>query len=94
MHLSSRLALLAYKTLTTLVAPLGASFLAYKKRNDPPYGKRIFELLGCYKDRLESCVWFHGASVGEINAIKPLVVEFQKQNPFENIVLTTMTTTG
>lgn len=31
MHLSSRLALLAYKTLTTLVAPLGASFLAYKK---------------------------------------------------------------
>lgn len=94
MHLSSRLALLAYKTLTTLVAPLGASFLAYKKRNDPPYGKRIFELLGCYKDRLESCVWFHGASVGEINAIKPLIVEFQKQHPFENIVLTTMTTTG
>lgn len=94
MHLSSRLALFTYKALTTLAAPLGAAFLAYKKRNDPPYGKRIFELLGCYKDRLDRCVWFHGASVGEINAIKPLIIEFQKQHPAERIVLTTMTTTG
>lgn len=94
MHFSSRLTLFTYKTLTTLAAPLGASFLAYKKRKDPPYGSRIFELLGFYKDSFDSCIWFHGASVGEINAIKPLVSEFQKQHPGENIVLTTMTTTG
>ena len=94
MHFSSRIALFIYKTLTTLAAPLGAGYLAYKKRKDPPYGRRIFELLGCHSDSFDSCIWFHGASVGEINAIKPLVAEFKKQHPNENIVLTTMTTTG
>ena len=50
MKLSSRLTLCLYKFVTVLIAPLGAAFLAYKKRRDPPYGRRIFELLGYYKE--------------------------------------------
>ncbi|MDD6377196.1 MAG: glycosyltransferase N-terminal domain-containing protein, partial [Succinatimonas sp.] len=76
MKIKSALTLLTYRGLTTLVAPLGAMFIAYKKRRDAPYGKRIFELLGFYKETASNCIWFHGASVGEINALKPLVTEY------------------
>lgn len=94
MKLSSRLALCIYKSATLLAAPLGAVFLAYKKRRDPPYGRRIFELLGYYRETEKSCIWFHGASVGEINALKPFIIEFRRNHPNDRIVITTMTTTG
>ncbi len=94
MHIKSIATITAYKILTTLVAPLGAAFISHKKRNDPPYGKRIFELLGFYKEKTDNCIWFHGASVGEVNALKPLICEFIKQHPNETVVLSTMTTTG
>ncbi|SFS43846.1 3-deoxy-D-manno-octulosonic-acid transferase [Succinivibrio dextrinosolvens] len=94
MKLSSRFALYLYKFVTLLIAPLGAAFLAYKKRRDPPYGRRIFELLGYYRETEISCIWFHGASVGEINALKPFIVEFRRNHPNDRIVITTMTTTG
>lgn len=94
MHLKSFLAISAYKVLTSLVAPFGAAFISHKKRKDPHYGKRIFELLGCYKEKTNNCIWFHGASVGEVNALKPLISAFAKQHPNETIVLSTMTTTG
>ncbi len=93
MHIKSIATITAYKILTTLVAPLGAAFISHKKRNDPPYGKRIFELLGFYKEKTDNCIWFHGASVGEVNALKPLICEFIKQHPNETVVLSTMTTT-
>lgn len=94
MKLTSRFALYLYKFVTLLIAPLGAAFLAYKKRRDPPYGRRIFELLGYYRETEKSCIWFHGASVGEINALKPFIVEFRRNHPNDRIVITTMTTTG
>ncbi len=94
MKIESALTLLTYRGLTTLVAPLGAMFIAYKKRRDAPYGKRIFELLGFYKETASNCIWFHGASVGEINALKPLVTEYVTTHLGCEVVVTTMTTTG
>ena len=94
MKIKSALTLLTYRGLTTLVAPLGAMFIAYKKRRDAPYGKRIFELLGFYKETASNCIWFHGASVGEINALKPLVTEYVTTHLGCEVVVTTMTTTG
>ncbi len=94
MKLKSRIALCFYKFITTLIAPLGVAFIAYKKRRDPPYGRRICELLGHYKENEQSCIWFHGASVGEINALKPFITEFRRNHPNDRIVITTMTTTG
>ncbi|MGN1280671.1 MAG: 3-deoxy-D-manno-octulosonic acid transferase [Succinivibrio sp.] len=94
MRFSSFAALTIYKALTAVVAPLGACFIAYKKRRDPPYGKRITELLGWYSQKEKNCIWFHGASVGEINSLKPLVEEFKLSHPDEKILLSTMTTTG
>ena len=94
MHIKSLLAAIAYKSLTTFAAPLGAAFISYKKRRDPPYGMRVLELLGLYRQKSEGCIWFHGASVGEVMALKPLITAFKKAHPKEDIVLTTMTTTG
>ena len=83
-----------YKVLTIFLAPLGAAFLAYKKRHDPSYGLKFFNLLGFYKKQKGSHIWFHGASVGEINALKPLIAAYIQKHPQESIVVSTMTTTG
>lgn len=94
MRFSSLLALNFYRFLTFFLAPIGAAFLCYKKRRDPPYGKRVFELLGYYPYELEDCIWFHAASVGEINSLKPLILKFQHCYPDKRVLITTMTTTG
>ena len=94
MKLYAQIVLLLYKILTIFIAPIGATFLSYKKRKDPSYGVKFFNLLGFYKKQLGNFVWFHGASVGEINALKPLVNEFTKTHPNQKVVVTTMTMTG
>lgn len=83
-----------YKVGTALAAPLGAAFISYKRRRDPPYGRRIFELLGFYRQRFDSCIWFHAASLGEVNSIKTLLTKFTNGHQNAHIVLTTLTTTG
>ncbi|MCR5536416.1 MAG: hypothetical protein K6F05_03280 [Succinivibrio sp.] len=94
MNPAAALALKFYQLTTSLIAPLGACFLAYKRRRDPPYGSRFCELLGHYRLRLEHCVWFHAASMGEVNSLKPLLRKFMLQHPQEQVVLSTLTTTG
>jgi len=95
MHFSSYILLVTYKIITALIAPLGVIYLCYRKRKDPSYGLRVLELLGIYfRRRVKSCIWIHGASVGEINALKPFIKEFRRNHIHETIILTTMTTTG
>ena len=53
--------------------------------------KRRIGLARIIKDRY---VWFHAASVGEVNALKPLLVGFRRKFPDNKILLTTMTRTG
>jgi len=60
----------------------------------------IFSLAGM-KGRLgldiltrQKSIWFHAASMGEVNALKPLLIKTAEQFGAERIVLTTMTTTG
>lgn len=94
MKLSSFLVLHLYKFLTALLAPLAVLFICYKKRHDKGYGLSVFNFLGFYKGKKKDCIWFHAASVGEVNSIKPLVSRFAKKNPSLNIVISTMTSTG
>ena len=93
MKLSSFLVLHLYKFLTALLAPLAVLFICYKKRHDKGYGLSVFNFLGFYKGKKKDCIWFHAASVGEVNSIKPLVSRFAKKNPSLNIVISTMTST-
>jgi len=39
-------------------------------------------------------IWFHSASVGEVNALKPLLIEFKTRYPKEKTLVTAMTVTG
>ncbi len=81
-----------YKFLSILIYPLVRLLLLkrlYNRKEDP---KRYQEKLGCYKilrpqGRL---VWFHAASIGEFNAILPII----RSLPKVNILVTTVTITA
>ena len=58
-------------------------------------GLRVFERFGFYRqevDKNSACIWLHAVSVGEINAIAPLINELRLRG--ENVVVTTGTISG
>lgn len=94
MSCKSRLFFIIYCVLTFFIAPLGLLFLVYKKRRDPPYGRRACELLGHYQIGFRRCIWFHTVSVGEAIAARPLIKAFIRRHPKLTVIVTTTTTTG
>ena len=94
MKCKSRLFFLLYCLFTTIFAPLAVLFLCYKKRKDPPYGRRACELLGHYSFSFRRCIWFHTVSMGEAIAARPLIQAFVRRHPKLTVVVTTTTTTG
>ena len=61
----------------------------------------LFPLFSKNKERiakgypnLDNSIWIHASSVGETNALKPFIIQIIKDYPNDNIVITTMTTTG
>lgn len=94
MKFSSRLFLLCYYIVTFFLAPIGLIYLCHKKRRDPPYGRRVFELLGIHKLAFKRCIWFHTVSVGEAIAARPLIKAFVRRHPQLSVIVTTTTTTG
>ncbi len=58
-------------------------------KEDP---KRFFEKFSYYKGSYkQDSVWFHGASVGEIMSILPIINEFEKDKKIKNILITSNT---
>ena len=92
--MKARLALLLYQILTFFLAPLGMLYLIHKKRRDPPYGRRKWELLGFMPVQFKSSVWFHTVSVGEVLAARPVIEAFVRRHRKLNVIVTTTTTTG
>lgn len=57
--------------------------------------KELKMRLGLYDDGQDrGYLWFHCASVGEVNAVKPLLAEIKTKYPHIKILMTTMTVTG
>lgn len=50
--------------------------------------------LSIYKKGEQGYLWFHCASIGELNAVKPLIKHIKEKYPNKKILLTTMTVTG
>ena len=50
--------------------------------------------LGYFDKVIKKSIWIHAASVGEINAVKPLLKTLVNKYPKKTFILTTMTSTG
>lgn len=75
--------------------PLVISRLWWRSLKNPAYRQRIFERFGFYqKNYQQNVVWFHAVSVGESEALFPLIRLIQTRQPQISILITTTTPTG
>lgn len=86
--------LFEYRLLASALFPLvafHAAWLGWKHRD----GRFVRERLGfpC-RPGVTAPVWVHAASVGEVNAVLPLIAELRRRRPGLAILLTTATPTG
>jgi 3-deoxy-D-manno-octulosonic-acid transferase len=85
--------LIAYRILINLIfvlSPIILLFRLLKKKEDP---KRFLEKIGFFKKAKikGNLIWFHGASVGEIQSIIPLLEKFEKNKKIKQILITSNT---
>ena len=76
--------------LTLIFSPLIILIRLIKKKED----FRRFKEKFCYfsqKRKFGNLIWFHGASVGEIKSITPLIEKLEKQNKIDQILVTSST---
>jgi len=78
-----------YRILSTILAGLTYPFIKLRFKS-----KREKQRLGIIKIGFDSAVWVHAASVGEVNAVKPLVNKLLQKYSSKDFIMTTMTTTG
>jgi 3-deoxy-D-manno-octulosonic-acid transferase len=85
----------AYSAIFFLIIPFILLRLLWRSIKAPAYRERWRERFGYY-DRYfpKDVIWFHAVSVGEAEAVFPLVRRLQQQFPQEKILITTTTPTG
>jgi len=74
----------------TIISPIIIIYRIYKKKEDK---KRFIEKFSIpsKKRKTGKLVWFHGASVGEILSIIPIIKNLEKNNSVEQILITSST---
>tara|TARA_B100001939_G_scaffold169898_1_gene146557 strand:+ start:2063 stop:3295 length:1233 start_codon:yes stop_codon:yes gene_type:complete len=82
-----------YKFLINIVfffSPLILIIRLIKEKEDP---KRFKEKIGFFskKRKKGNLIWFHGASVGEIQSVMPLIEKFEKNKKIDQILVTSNT---
>ena len=80
----------ALSNLVLLISPIIIFLRILKKKEDPKRFKEKF----CYftkKKVVGKLVWFHGASVGEIQSIIPLIEKLEKNKKITQILITSNT---
>ena len=86
--------MLIYQSLLIMLSPVlfgHIVWLALKNRD----GRYFWQRLGFqYSGLPKNCLWFHCASVGEINTLLPLLKNIHKQNTVLKIMVTSNTITG
>jgi 3-deoxy-D-manno-octulosonic-acid transferase len=90
------LGLRAYRSLTGLAAPAAPLLLGLRERSGKEDAGRRRERMGeASRERPEGAlVWLHAASVGEINAILPLIASLRASRPDLRVLVTTVTMTA
>ena len=84
-----------YTALLYLSLPFVLLRLLWRSIKAPAYRQRWQERFGLFDTRPEpGAIWVHAVSVGETQAVEPLVRQLLKKHPDIPIVLTTSTPTG
>ena len=84
-----------YSCVFYLLIPFVLLRLIWRSFKAPAYRDRWRERLGFYSKKFpQGVIWFHAVSVGEAEALFPLVRQIQKQHPDEKLLITTTTPTG
>ncbi len=91
-----RLDIAAYRTLTRLAQPAAGMVLRYRARRGKEEASRRNERFGAptVPRPAGDVAWIHAASVGEANAVLPLIASLRRARPALTILLTTGTVTS
>lgn len=85
----------AYSVVLLLLLPVTLYHLVWRGFRQPAYFQRWSERYARYPEGVaQTPIWVHAVSVGEVNAIAPLVQRLLDQQPQTRIVVTTITPTG
>jgi 3-deoxy-D-manno-octulosonic-acid transferase len=95
-HVEPGLGLKAYRTMTNLVRPAMPLFLNMREQRGKEDPARRQERLGVSSAARPAgrLAWFHAASVGETNAVLPLIAALAEARPTLSFLLTTGTVTS
>jgi 3-deoxy-D-manno-octulosonic-acid transferase len=86
---------IVYSAVFYLIIPFVLSRLYWRGFKTPHHRLRWNERFALYsKQYPQNVIWFHAVSVGEVEALFPLVRQVQTQHPMIPILITTMTPTG
>ena len=90
------LTLRAYRALSQGFRPAAGLFLRRRSRQGKEVPERLRERMGhaSAPRPTATLLWFHAASVGETNAILPLIEAMRRDRPELGILLTTVTVTS
>jgi len=86
---------LIYTALIYMAAPVAFAFTAWRGVSDPAYRERMSERFGFTRLRsADPVIWVHAVSVGEVQAVAPIVRTLRQRYPRRALVMTTATPTG
>jgi 3-deoxy-D-manno-octulosonic-acid transferase len=84
-----------YSAVFYLIIPFILLRLFWRGFKTPEHRRRWSERFALYHEsHSQGVIWFHAVSVGEVEALFPLVKAMQTQHPDTPILITTMTPTG
>jgi len=86
----------AYRLLLWALTPALMTWLWWRSQQDADSRRRLRERLGWVDPRPASQhgLWIHAASVGEVQAARPLIEALRRQWPDHSLTVTTQTPTG
>jgi 3-deoxy-D-manno-octulosonic-acid transferase len=82
-----------YGCLASIVVLLVAPFLLLRAKSRSGLSQKLGIVPPDFAT-LTNSIWFHAVSVGEFNAILPLLQEFHSKHPTFNVIVSTTTSTG
>lgn len=83
-----------YACLWCLLLPLAVLHLFQRSIRQPAYRHFISERFSFYPNSLAKPIWLHAASLGEVNAVAPLLRDLRAEHPEVGLLITCQTPAG